>query len=83
MRLYNRLYSSMRVLALFVGISLVSAFCGGNLFDIDHFFYYLGWLPDGRFLHEVFFVVSIVAVLIGGCGLIALLRRLYRDGVLK
>ena len=76
--LYLKLHPKMRILALGFCISLVSAFIGGCLIDIDHLFYYLGWVSDGRAFHPYLILVGSVFILCGGVIVLTLLCRLCR-----
>lgn len=66
-----------RFFALCACVCLVSAL-SAFLIDIDHLFYYLGWISDGRAFHPYLILVGSVFIFCGGVITLTLLCRLYR-----
>jgi hypothetical protein len=82
--MFDRLCSGIGYTKLLVGGCLLAGGFADAFFDIDHALFW--WLHVGshvKFLHETFFVLSIIALLCGVGWYIALLRRHLRMGNIK
>ena len=70
---YNKVHYATRI----AGLCGIVGFITAAFYDIDHPLALILGVENGRFLHEVFFVGSVIALLCGVGWYISLLRRLF------
>ncbi len=74
----NKRYDNKSSVTRAAGWIFCVGFLTASLYDIDHpVSVWLG-IEDGRFLHEVYYVGGLIAVIIGGGICVTLLGRLLR-----
>ena len=78
-----KLDSKKPFIAWLIGGSIVIGFISGFAFDIDHPIAWFLGISNGRFLHEIFAVGSLLALIIGLGWFIALVVGLKRSRFLR